>query len=321
MSWLNIASALAIMSTASVETAVQTEATIAPQPAAQEAGTQILQIQPDSYRRMTVPVTIQGQGPFSFMIDTGSEATVLSHELADLLQLNDRGMATLVAMASTREVETTPVEDFNLGNQSMRIPQAPLVEGENIGGADGILGLDSLQDQRVLIDFERRQIEVADAASLGGNRGYDIIVRARRSEGQLIMARAELNGIRVAVVVDTGAQGSLGNAALRERLRRARDAGEAQITDVNGVQISSDLRNVRKLEIGRLELTNFPISFADSPTFAALGLDDRPALLLGMSELRAFDRVAIDFPSRRVLFDVPDSVRLRAVQEFGRYSR
>jgi hypothetical protein len=36
----------------------------------------------------------------------------------------------------------------------------------------------------------------------------------------------------------------------------------------------------------------------------ALKLTDRPALLLGIHELRSFGRVAIDFPQHKILFDV-----------------
>ena len=40
----------------------------------------------------------------------------------------------------------------------------------------------------------------------------------------------------------------------------------------------------------------------------ALELGKKPALLLGMRELRSFDRVAIDFANRRVMFDVPADI-------------
>ena len=41
--------------------------------------------------------------------------------------------------------------------------------------------------------------------------------------------------------------------------------------------------------------------------FAVLGLDQRPALLLGMDALQLFDRVGVDFANRRVTFDLPGS--------------
>ena len=68
--------------------------------------------------------------------------------------------------------------------------------------------------------------------------------------------------------------------------------------------------SARRLELGSAVVNNIVISFAESPTFGALGLSDRPALILGMSELRLFRRVAIDFRSSRVLFDLPRGAEL-----------
>lgn len=274
-------------------------------PATVDPAVEVLQIDRERYDRMTVPVTIQGQGPFDFLIDTGAQATVLSRQLADQLQLHDRDSATLVGMASTRLVETTPVDDFTIGRRNFYIRMAPLVEGEHIGGADGILGLDSLQDQRVLLDFHNRQISVANAAELGGNRGYEIVVRARELLGQLIITTARLDGVKINVIVDTGAQGSVGNLALLDRLRRNEHLGETVMTDVNGQELGGSVRVGRRLELGRASVQNFPILFANSRPFAILGLEDEPALILGMEELRLFRRVAIDFKTRRVLFDLP----------------
>lgn len=270
---------------------------------------EVLALENERHRRMTVPVTIGEEGPFRFMIDTGAEATVLSLALADRLQLFERQPATLVGMASRREVETTAIADVGLGSRRFFIQAAPLVEGANIGGADGILGLDSLQNQRVLLDFEKMEILVADAEELGGNRGFEIIVKARRRLGQLIITQATLEGIRVAVVVDTGAQGSIGNLALFERLRRAQRLQDSELTDINGAQMSGPVRVARELTVGRVSLRNFPVMFADSPTFRGLDLHDKPALILGISELKLFRRVAIDFSTQQVLFDLPREPR------------
>jgi len=272
---------------------------------------EVLALDTERNQRVTVPVTIAGQGPFDFMIDTGSQATVLSHDLADRLGLTDRKLATVIGISSRMEAEIAPVQAFTLGSRVFDIEKVPLMDQANIGSADGILGLDSLQEQRVLLDFKQNTFAVADARALGGNRGYDIVVRARRQLGQLIITSAELDGVKVALIVGTGAQGSVGNFALRNRLR-GRDLGEATMTDINGVTQTSDMRMAKLVEIGRARITNFPIAFVDSPTFEELGLGDRPALLLGMSELRLFERVAIDFKERKVLFDLPRDVRWHA---------
>jgi predicted aspartyl protease len=266
---------------------------------------EILKMRPEIHDRLTVPVTIQGQGPFHFMLDTGAQATVLSIALADRLMLTDRHDAVLVGMASRKAVQTTMIPDFALGSRTFPIRVAPLVEAENIGGADGILGIDSLQGQRVMLDFKKQQIAVADAKQLGGNRGFEIIVKAREKLGQLIITHASIDGVRTAVLVDTGAQGTVGNPALLRVLRHNQRVGESLMTDVNGEAVSGITRLSGALKIGRAGINNFPVTFADSPTFHVLGLTDQPAIILGMSELKLFNRVAIDFEQRRILFDLP----------------
>ena len=264
---------------ASIGTATAT-VDIGPVPNADEG--EIVKLQPEIYDRLTVPVTIGGQGPFHFLLDTGAQATVLSTTLAARLMLTERRPATLVGMASLRPVQTTFVPELSLGSRSFPIMTAPLLEPENIGAADGILGVDSLQDQRVLVDFEKQQIAVAEARELGGNRGFDIVVKARRKLGELIIMNARINGIRTAVLVDTGAQGSIGNAVLLQKLRKSRHLGDVEMTDVNGQELSGVIRLGQTLQIGDAMVNDFPIAFADSPTFHALGLTGEPALILGM---------------------------------------
>ena len=257
----------------------------------------------DRHKRMTVPVTIAGEGPYRFLIDTGAQATVVTHQLVEDLALRRSGTATLVAMGSSRQVETVELDDLEFANRSVSGLISPLLHTSNIG-ADGILGLDSLQDTRVLIDFRERRMAVADAEYEESNSGYEIIVRTRKKLGQMIITDARIDGVRAAVVIDTGAQNSIANPVLLRKLR-AKERHEIVSVDVLGTQLTSRATFLRSLQIGRAEMTNVQIGFADSPIFAALGLSRRPALVLGMNNLRVFDRVAIDFSTKRILFDMP----------------
>lgn len=270
------------------------------------AGGETIESMTDYYQRMTVPVTIQGEGPFRFMIDTGAQATVVTRGLSDQLALRHLGNATVVGMASSELVEMVELDGLEFAERTFDNLHAPLLEARHVG-ADGILGLDSLQDLRVLIDFREGTIRVDDAEALGGNDGYEIVVRARRKLGRLIIADAEIDGVRTAVIVDTGAQGNLGNLALQKRLR-AKKLAQVSSTDVHGALLIGELDFADSLRIDEFELQNVPIAYADGPAFAALGLHKKPALILGMRDLRLFDRVAIDFESRTVLFDLPRGI-------------
>ena len=273
------------------------------------AAADIITSQNDFYNRLTVPVTIDGQGPFHFMIDTGAQATVVTRGLTERLLLKPVGAATIVGMGSTRAVQLVGLEGLEFAQRVIDPIRAPVLEARNIG-ADGILGLDSLQDLRVMIDFRAQTIAVNDADVLGGNRGYEIVVRARHRLGRLIITNATVDGIRTALVIDTGAQSSFGNAKLKRRLR-TRKLDSVSSTDVNGVQIIGDRHHAKAVQIQGMQLSNVPITFAQSPAFEALGLGSRPALILGMRDLRLFNRVAIDFASREVLFDVPSDAALK----------
>lgn len=280
-----------------------------PPPAGQAAATQasttdIVQTVRDDSDRLTVPVRIGKNGPYDFLIDTGSERTVLARGLAERLGLVPSGRATLIGVAGSLAVDLVDVAEVSLGSRSIYDLSAPLLEGSHIG-ADGIIGLDGLQNQRVLIDFKRNLIAVNTARELGGNGGYEIVVRARRRGDQLIMTNAVVDGIRTDVVIDTGAQSTIGNRALQRAMARKRKPEQTSLMSVTGQSIVADLIFARRVTIGNLDFTDLAMIFADAPPFERLGLSEKPALLLGMGQLRAFQRVAIDFQEKKILFDLP----------------
>lgn len=271
---------------------------------------EIINIVQDRTARMTVPVGINGQGPFSFLVDTGSERTAISYILAEQLALEFAEPATLVSVAGTKRVDTVYIPELTLGRQNYGEVVGPLLRALDMG-AEGILGLDGLQDQRILFDFRNNQISVEEVSGLAAKRGFEIVVTARRRSGQLIVTQAKINGVRVNVVIDTGAQSNIGNRALQNKLRggraRGTDIAPTALIAVTGQSITADAGVVSDFRMGRAQFSQIGIAFADSPAFAQLGLEDRPAILLGMSTLRKFDRVAIDFKKRQILFDVPPS--------------
>ncbi len=266
---------------------------------------EVIKARVDQDQRMTVPVAIGGQGPFHFVVDTGSQTTVLSKDLASQLVISPSRTVRLVGIAGIGSVDTAVINKLTLGRRSFADLEVALLEGQFIGG-EGIVGIDSLQKQRVLIDFSRNRLTVGDTRSLVRNDEFEIVVTARRKRGQLIMTDAVIDGVRTAVVIDTGANTSVGNRALQEALKRRQSSEKVTLTDVTGTSITADLGFPRKLTIGGLDITNLLVAYTDSPVFDVLDLKQKPALMLGMREMRLFKRIAIDFNSRKVYFDLPE---------------
>ncbi|MEQ1510938.1 MAG: aspartyl protease family protein [Sphingopyxis sp.] len=274
----------------------------------------------DRSDRMTLPVTIAGQGPFPFIVDTGAERTVVSSELAAQLGLQITGQARVIGLAESviadlYRIDSMAVRDINLEPGSV-----PTFDQYDIGGP-GLIGINSLENHKVIIDFVAGRMDIrASERARGRVRETDfdrdaIVVIARRRAGRMILSNATIGGQRIDVIIDTGAQSSVGNLALRRLVLRQQRQGRGGLTrgelrSVTGAVLSVDLGIIERITLNGLDFTNLPVSYADSPAFAALELEQRPALFLGMDMLRLFDRVAVDFTNRRVTFDMRDGAQL-----------
>ena len=271
----------------------------------------------DASERMTVPVTVSGAGPFRFMVDTGANHTAISRQLAAKLGLSTRGGARLHSATGMSIVSTATVPELQLGARTVQIDRAPLLEASNMG-ADGILGTDSLRSQRVIFDFKAGYMTVVPSGGPQWRPSADeIIVRGKLKRGRLILTEAVVDGAEATVILDTGSQGTIGNAALRKRLlgnKRINPASLVVVKSVTGGTLLAEGVFVRKLEIGGVELRDFEILFAPAHTFKQLGYDNRPALLLGMDAMRAFDRVSIDFAQKKLRLLLRDHGSLQPVQ-------
>lgn len=257
----------------------------------------------DGARRMTVPVSIGGRGPYEFIVDTGAERTSIAEELADDLKLGLGARARLHSMTEVSRIQTVLIPALEVGGRSIHGINAPALERRHIG-AEGILGVDTLQTQRVSFDFARRQMTV----SLSRKReevwpDNTIVVTARNRLGHLVMVDASVDGEKVWVILDTGAETTVANSVLRRRLeRRGRllETWPIELQSVTGGRMAADQSMMRKIRLGGVDINNLPVAFADVHPFRKLGLTKRPALLLGMDALRLFERVSVDFPNRRV---------------------
>ncbi|OAO04119.1 hypothetical protein A8B75_08710 [Sphingomonadales bacterium EhC05] len=277
---------------------------------------EIVAIEEDHTQRMTVDVSIEGKGPFSFVIDTGAERTVVSRKLADRLELEDEEPAELVSIAGNSVVDMVYVPSLTLGQKSYGGLISPVLSARHIG-ADGILGLDGLQDQRILFDFFANEITIEDASqSRPRSSDREIVVVAKRRSGQLIFTDATISGVKVNVIVDTGAQISIANPVLQRRLlKRAKELGEDNmLIAVTGDTLGVEFGRARDFRIGKARFASLSVAFADAPPFKRLGMDKKPTLLLGMDILRKFDQVAIDFPKRTIHFVTPKNARQHYVR-------
>ncbi len=280
----------------------------APTPAPAYEPTTVIDTGLDQQMRMTVPVIVDGKGPYNFVVDTGADRTVVSRELANDLKLTASGTATMHAMAGVSSVDMVDVPTIEVGGRTNEGLRAPALAALHLG-ASGLVGVDSLKGRRVVMDFKKGTMSVTSSKYREIVDPDTIVVTAQSRYGQLILVDCDIGGIPITVIIDSGAQSSVGNLALRQMLekrKKVRDFIPTIMTDVTGKTIAADVARVESIRLAGFTLTGVGVVFADVHPFKRFGLLKRPAMLLGMDTLRVFERVSVDFAAKKVRFLLPD---------------
>ena len=255
--------------------------------------------------RLGVDVLVNGRGPYKFIVDSGADTSAVGLNIARQLELPLGTPVILNGMTARNLVDRVKVDSLTLGPTTIRHLQLPALREVDVGG-DGIIGIDALVQQRLMMDFDRRLIKVEDARTRLRAEPGDIVITARRQRGQLILAAVRAADQRLDAIIDTGTEVTVGNIALRDKLMRKRRASvrSLEMIGVTGEKITIQLAIIDELQLGPILIRDVPIAFADLPPFKLFGLADQPALLLGTDILENFRRVSLDFKARKVRFQL-----------------
>jgi len=255
--------------------------------------------------RMTVAVEVEGRGPFRFVVDSGADSSALGASAQRILSLPAATRAMLHGMTANSLVDRVTASELKVGQSTIHNLELPVLRDEYLG-AQGLLGIDALVEQRLMMDFDKRVITIEDAQRPAPYIEGEIVITAKRRRGQLILTQASANGRPVDAVIDTGSEITIGNLALRDRLfkKNVKSLVSGQAIGVTGVAVMMQLAHLDELRIGPILLRDVDIAFADVPPFAAFGLNDHPALFLGTDLMANFRRVSLDFHARKVRFQL-----------------
>lgn len=277
--------------------------------------------------RLSTQVRINDQGPFDFVVDTGSNRTVLSDDLADRLSLNPGPDVVVHGLTAAEPARTVLIDQFSMGAFSVRTLVVPVFPRARVGAA-GLIGLDALSNTYLLMDHKRRKIEItpvnartrrvrATEGRLGTRLLDRVVLSGQQKFGQLVSFRIRIGQMPVMAFLDTGSERTIGNSALYQRINSKRYIyDELQYTTdifgVTGQTISGTVTALRELNFDKYSIFNAPIVFADVYSFSLWGHANVPALILGYDIVSLFSEIGIDFKSSRVEISSPLDTVLRS---------
>jgi hypothetical protein len=226
----------------------------------------------DEHGAVIIPVLVNGSGPFRFLVDTGSNASAISDQLATRLQTPVVAKAEVVTPAGRAVQAVGRIERLEVGNVAAEAMVATILPAAALAaaapGLDGVLGQDFLRTRAFTLDYRHQTltwnapVDDRDAVRL------PLVMR----EGRVLVELPQGNDRVVRLVPDSGSDGLVlftrgGDAPLPIDLLPAR----TQLTSLAG---STGVRPaiVRQLKIGTMTLRDQPaITVARTETDAPDG--------------------------------------------------
>jgi hypothetical protein len=263
----------------------------------------------DAATRVSVPVLIDGRGPFPFVVDTGANSSVIGVETAKACALPVVAHAPVHGILAAQPASLVQVRSLQVGEVRSRDLRLPILPEADLGVA-GLLGVDMLKNRRMEIDFEGRAFSIAPSdpgsyVAEGSNSRLDapdapVTVPARIRSGQLIIIDASAADRPITAFLDSGSQVTVANRALRDLVFTAQPRlGEglinSSLVSATGQRAQAYFGPLPGLRIGRLIIDAPLVAFAELHIFELWNLQQRPSLLVGVDVLRRFRRIAFDY--------------------------
>jgi hypothetical protein len=257
----------------------------------------------DRTGRILAPVMINGQGPFRLIVDTGASHSTLSIELAQSLGLvpSDEYSLVLNGVTGTARVPGVLIDRLQAGDLAVKRTRMPVVQSALMAGADGVLGLAGLDENHVLVDFRKDRVVIERRTDSRDELRPSALIHGTRIRDGLIAIDARILRVRAVAIVDTGAERSLGNLALRDAIRKelAQTGDVLATAEVTGVTMdvaAGEAGAAPRITIGQgIKIDAVPITYGDFHIFKVWNLEKHPALILGMDVLGLVDAFSIDF--------------------------
>ncbi|MFQ5562001.1 MAG: aspartyl protease family protein [Parvularculaceae bacterium] len=275
---------------------------------------------------ITVQATVNGEGPYDFIVDSGATITSVFENLAREQTFSpvERPPIKILGLTAAEQLPAYFLGEIQIGGQRLQnhigviLPDwAPPRRPPN-----GVLGLDFLTRFIVHVDVNEKLIRLydpgedldglGDAWSKTPLKPDDF----NQNSGTLYRVTADMQGRPIPCLVDLGASGTMLNYhALRRLLsgifiNQPRETGFFTGTRLNDIFDNTEvarLVHVKRITIAGAKWRDKLLTVFDAPVFDELGVDNKPYCLIGSDLMLEFSFI---FDFRRQLLYIGPQARL-----------
>jgi predicted aspartyl protease len=250
-----------------------------------------------------LPVSVNGQGPFEFILDTGAGTSLLSPELAHKIGAKIIGAKEGQSAGGKVSVSLAKVDSLAVGDTRRDDVDVGIVDLSHIGKAigakiDGDLGYNFFNRFQITIDYQNCEIRFEDPKPVGyfgASARAEIPLRLANPAKPLILVDTYLNGLGpFQFAVDTGTSTTAIAPELAKQLGLATSSIAPGTT--GGAHVAVTASTLQSFAAGSAKVDDMAIVVADFFSMLSQAVGAKLDGIVGYNFLRNY-KVVIDYPN------------------------
>jgi hypothetical protein len=156
-------------------------------------------------RIIAVPVILNGRGPFQFVLDTGTDSSIIDARLAQELALNTGDRLTLLTVAGQKTVIRTSVQTASVGQavgRDIELLATNLDPVFHDAKVRGVLGQNFLQQFDILLDYSKGTVALLSPGAAVPLGGVHVPISLEHSRPALLWSATPSRELRL--LLDSG---------------------------------------------------------------------------------------------------------------------
>jgi hypothetical protein len=225
------------------------------------AATSELSVRIDESGAVIVPVSIDGRGPFPFLLDTGSSHSVVSKSLADQLALRFVARTSVLTSTGREWRPVVSLDQTTIGgvqSEGLLASVTPSAQLDVVArGIEGVIGQDFLIGLNYTLDYQRRRVVWSDDVSDADGPCLPLVAQGGR---YLVQVGSAGSDGPVLLVPDSGASGFVAYERNgRTRFALGSGGGMTSVHSLSGRQIERTML-IHELRLGAMMVRNQPVA-------------------------------------------------------------
>ena len=253
-----------------------------------------------------LPVQVNGDGPFEFILDTGAGTSLLSSDLAKKLNIKIISTKEGQSAGGKISVSLAKVDSLALGHVKLDDVDVGIVDLSNIAKTigtkiDGDVGYNFLKHFRITIDYHDCEIRFDEPKRIerfGRLAKTEVPMRLASLAKPLLLVDVHANGRGpFQFAIDTGTS----TTAIAPELAQQLDLKGSPVGPLTtgGAQVNVTAGTLKSFQVGGARIDDLIVVVADFFSMLSQAVGARLDGIVGYNFLRNF-RVVIDYPGEKL---------------------